>query len=164
LSVICVLQAGYPGGNKMYKIESTQDLRKFIAKYFAATFAVLISFILGANLLGAYEIPTTPAGTWTAVGVTTGTIAGGSAAETGTYYKTTPSGLRLTVTVNGAFPNGTSGAYFSPPSGTSTTGLNPSAAGTNPGVFTTTPVLPAGSNPINLLVSANLAKLLFQQH
>jgi uncharacterized repeat protein (TIGR01451 family) len=155
----------WPFGNRgfmMPNFEFLQALRgaranlaNVLMKFFTALFAFTISLVMGANLLGAYEIPTTPAGSWTAVGVTTGTIAGGSAAETGTYYKTTPSGLRLTVTVNGAFPNGTSGAYFSPPSGTSTTGLNPSAAGTNPGVFTTTPVLPAGSNPINLLVSAN---------
>jgi uncharacterized repeat protein (TIGR01451 family) len=110
----------------------------------------------------AYEIPTTPAGSWTASGITTGTIPGSPAAspaETGSYFKTTPSGLRMTITTDGVFPNGSSGAYFQTGAGTSTTGLNPSAAGTNPGVFTTTPVLPTGTNPINFLVSSDQCRL-----
>ena len=111
-----------------------------------------------------FEIPTTPSGSWTASGVTTGTVpfgfdAGGNplttSAQTGTYFKTTPSGLRMSVTVNGAFPNGTSGSYFATPPQTNTTGLNPSAAGTNPGVFTTTPTMPASTNPITLFTSFN---------
>ncbi len=103
----------------------------------------------------AYEIPTTPANSWTASGVTSGaapTSPAPTTIETGSYFKTTPSGLRVTITVDGAFtagaPTGTSGSYFGAPTGTSTTGLTPNGVGANPGQFTLSPVLPTSANPI----------------
>ncbi len=123
----------------------------------------LIASVLGLAAVSAnsFELPTTPAGSWTASGtITTGTGGGGSfPLASGTYFKTTPSGLRMTVTVDGVFsggvPSGTSGSYFANPANTNTTSLNPSAAGTNPGPFTTNPVLPASTNGIVLETEFN---------
>ncbi len=132
------------------------------AKRAAVRFLVVFAALAITTNSNAYEIPTTPAGSWTASGISVGTIPGSPAAspaETGTYFKTTPSGLRVTITSNGVFPNGSSGAYFNSPANTSTTGLTPSAAGTNPGVFTTTPVLPSTTNPLNMLVSVDQCRL-----
>ena len=125
---------------------------------------VLLLVALAPFQAGTFEIPTTPSGSWTASGVTNGQVpfgfdAGGNplttSADSGTYFKTTPSGLRMSVTVNGTFPIGTSGSYFATPPQTNTTGLNPSAAGTNPGVFTTTPTMPGSTNPLNLFTAFN---------
>ena len=111
-----------------------------------------------------YEIPTSPSGSWTGSGITTGTFTFGGAslgAETGSYFKTTPSGLRLTITVDGTFPPGSGSYFFTTPPNTNTGGLNPTAAGTSPGPFTTTPVMPIGANPIWLLESVFTCKTNF---
>ena len=111
-----------------------------------------------------FEIPTTPNGSWTASGVTSGTIPFSPstlAVQTGSYYKTTPSGLRMTVTTDGAFPNGASGSYFMTPPQTGTGGLNPSGAGSNPGAFTLSPVMPIGANAIQLVTSVNPCQTTF---
>ncbi|MBK8457073.1 MAG: hypothetical protein IPL47_08205 [Phyllobacteriaceae bacterium] len=81
--------------------------------------------------------------------------------ETGSYYKTTPSGLRMTVTTDGAFPNGASGSYFMTPPQTGTGGLNPNGAGSNPGAFTLSPVMPTGANAIQLATSVNPCQTTF---
>jgi uncharacterized repeat protein (TIGR01451 family) len=96
-----------------------------------------------------YEMPTTPSGVWTGSGITTGSITFGTGTlnvETGSYYKTTPSGLRMTVTVDGTFPP-TSSTYFLTPGNTDVTNMTPSASGTSPGPFTTIPVLPNPGSP-----------------
>ena len=109
----------------------------------------------------AYEIPTTPSGSWTGSNITSGSFtfgAGTQTAESGTYAKTTPSGLTVTITVDGTFPPGSGSYFFAPGAGTNTTGMNPTAAGTSPGPFTTLPVLPNATNPLWMLDSVFTCK------
>ena len=103
----------------------------------------------------AYEIPTSPMDTWLGTGISTGSDAlSGVHVEAGTYQKTTPSGLTVTISVDGDISSGTttgsSGSYFGALGGTNTTFMNPSVAGTSPGDFSTSPTMPSTSNPILL--------------
>ncbi len=120
-----------------------------------SSFSFFSIILFGSTLAAhAFEVPTTPANSWTGSGIVTGTVFSGTTGETGTYSKTTPSGLTVSGTANGQFTagasSGTSGAYFLSPGGTNTTWLNSTASGT-PGPFTSNPTLPATMNGLAFL-------------
>jgi hypothetical protein len=137
--------------NMLSHILGVKNSAAQIMRKAAKRMAMLAGFgIILATPAIPYELPTTPSGVWTGSGITTGTVTFGTGTlgvETGTYYKTTPSGLRMSVTVDGTFPPG-SGSFFLQPGNNDTTSMTPSAAGSTPGPFTTNPLLPTGVNSL----------------
>lgn len=145
-------QAGNPVIHRARAVKSRSSSRSW-RDYTLVVAGILLTAATAAR---AYEVPTTPSGSWTGSGLTTGNV-GTTAASSGTFSKTTPSGVTVRVTTNGVFSGGVSsgpsGSYFTGATQTGTGGLNPTAAGTSPGAFTTNPVMPPTINAVQLLTS-----------